>query len=219
NPLIESLKVYFLRELRHKGLSIDDVKRFCAAHTNKFPWLSTFKWSDNKDNRLPFNPYWQLPEYHQAENAFKKLYSIGNEAPLQAFIQQLQNINEFRARIALFGLIISHLHVVRASREWRAPENQASDFLKIVGTMNNLSDGYKVTIGRILSNNQSLLRLDETIDNSNLFLKSVIAHIVALHASIPPDFTPLAAYFHNIGACQNMFILTVVTGGEGQIVR
>ncbi|RIB20320.1 hypothetical protein C2G38_2179611 [Gigaspora rosea] len=62
NPLIHSLKVYFLRELRHKGLSIDDLKRFCAAaHTNKFPWLPIFKWNDTKNIRFSFNPYWQIP--------------------------------------------------------------------------------------------------------------------------------------------------------------
>ncbi|CAG8794358.1 5506_t:CDS:2, partial [Racocetra persica] len=154
NPLIYSLKVYFLRELRHKGLSIDDIKRFCVAHINKFPWLSTFKWND------------------------KELYSIGDKAPLQAFIRQLQNINAFRARVALIGLIIIRLHVVRASRKWEVPENQAADLLKVIDTMNNLSVGYKQTVKRILSNDQSLIRLDNTIDNSNLFLKSVIAHSI-----------------------------------------
>ncbi|CAG8435114.1 11795_t:CDS:10, partial [Scutellospora calospora] len=231
DPLIHSFKVYFLRELRHKGLSIDDLKRFCATHTPKFPWLSTFKWNDNKDTRLPFNPYWQLPEYRQAENAFKELYSINNKALFQTFIQQLQNANAFRARIALIGLIMSRLHVVRASREWGAPEIQAADFLKVVNTMNNLSTGYRQIIGRILSNNQTFLRLDNSIDNSNLLLKSVIAHIIALHASIPPDSTPFAAYFHKIETCQNTFILAtvsdieslilsaVVNGGGGPITR
>ncbi|CAG8769087.1 22494_t:CDS:2, partial [Dentiscutata erythropus] len=95
---------------------------------------------------------------------------------------------------------------------------QASPRLKVVGTMNNLSNGYKQTVGRILSNNQSLLRLDNTIDNSNLYLKSVIAHIIAMHASIPPDSTPLATYFHKIEACQNMFILTTVSDIESLIL-
>ncbi|CAG8807146.1 12470_t:CDS:2, partial [Gigaspora margarita] len=165
------------------------------------------------------------------ENAFKELYSIGNKPPFQAFLQQLQNINAFRTRIALIGLIISRLHIVRASREWGASENQVSDFLKIVSTMNNLSTGYKQTIERILSNRQSLLHLDNTIDNINLFLKSVIAHIAALHASIPPESNPLATYFHKIETCQNSFILTtvsdieslvlsaVIAGGGGQITR
>ncbi|CAG8566862.1 8267_t:CDS:1, partial [Racocetra fulgida] len=82
----------------------------------------------NKDTRLPFNPYWQLPEYHQAEVTFKELCSIGNKAPFQA----IANINAFRARclarIKLIGLIISHLHVIRASLEWGAPEIQAGLF-------------------------------------------------------------------------------------------
>ncbi|CAG8524386.1 6565_t:CDS:2, partial [Gigaspora margarita] len=153
-----------------------------------------------------------------AENAFKELYSIGNKAPFQDFLRQLQNINAFRARIALIGLIISRLHTVRASREWDASENQAADFLKIVSAMNNLSTGYKQTIERILSNRQPLLHLDNTIDNINLFLKSVIAHIAALHASIPPDSTPLATYFHKIYACQNSFILTTVSDIESLIL-
>ncbi|KAF0487084.1 e3 ubiquitin-protein ligase [Gigaspora margarita] len=188
NPLIHSLKVYFLRELR-QGLSIDDLKRFCVAHTNKFPWLSTFKWNDNKDTRLPFNPYWIISEYQQVENAFKQLYSIGYKAPFQVFLQQLQNIHAFHARIALIGLIMSRLHMVRASHEWGVSEKQAAEFLKI------------------------------------------ITHIKALHASIPPDSTPLATYFHKIEACQNSFILTtvsdieslmlsaVITGGGEPITR
>ncbi|CAG8813851.1 12062_t:CDS:2 [Gigaspora margarita] len=84
-----------------------------------------------------------------------------------------------------------------------ASENQVAEFLKIISTMNNLSNGYKQTIEKILLHRQPLLRLDNTIDNINLFLKSVIAHIASLHASIPPESTPFATYFHKIETCQN----------------
>ncbi|CAG8856396.1 22950_t:CDS:2, partial [Gigaspora margarita] len=120
---------YFLRELRHKGLSIDDLKRFFSI-----------------------NPYWKLPEYCQAESAFTELCKAGNKAPFLAFMQQLLNSKAFRVRIALIGLIISRLCV---DNEQGA--EQAIVFLKAVGKLNNLSTGYKQTIERMLSNNQSLL--------------------------------------------------------------
>ncbi|CAG8503791.1 15158_t:CDS:10 [Dentiscutata erythropus] len=103
--------------------------------------------------------------------------------------------------------------------EWRALDRHASEYLEAVYKLNNLSNGYKQTIRRILLNNQSLLRLDNTIDNNNLYLKSVIAHIIAMHASIPPDSTPLATYFHKIEACQDMFTLTTVSDVESPILN
>ncbi|KAF0550869.1 e3 ubiquitin-protein ligase [Gigaspora margarita] len=216
NPLIHSLKVYFLRELRHKGLSIDDLQRFCVAHQDKFPWLSTFKWNDNKNNRFPFNPYWKLPEYCQVESAFKESCKAGNKAPFQAFMQQLLNSKAFRARIALIGLIISRLLYVDNEQ---GAEHQAVVFLKVVRKLNNLSTGYKQTIEKMLSNNQSLLRSDNATINNNLCLKSVIYHIIALHASIQPDSNPLAAYFHKIETCQDMFILATASNNDSLILN
>ncbi|CAG8523326.1 1260_t:CDS:2, partial [Diversispora eburnea] len=57
NPLIYSLKIYFLRDLLFRDFSIGDVKKFCKGQTETLPWLLSLEWGDNNDNRLPFNTY------------------------------------------------------------------------------------------------------------------------------------------------------------------
>ncbi|CAG8702997.1 17315_t:CDS:2, partial [Racocetra persica] len=52
-PLIHSLKIYFLRDLRQRGLSFDDLKRFCKARSNELSWYNHFSWETNDSSRLP----------------------------------------------------------------------------------------------------------------------------------------------------------------------
>ncbi|CAG8754397.1 17589_t:CDS:2, partial [Acaulospora morrowiae] len=205
---------------------------------------------------LPFNPYWHLPEYARAEYSFKKLYSVNDKEPFQLFLQQLpQNLG---ARIAFVGLIITRLHILRASREWGPNENRAAEFLKNVLKINGLLDGYKQTINKIFINRHSneknvlkindlsdvykqtiskilinrhpLLQLNSKVDNSSLLMKSVIAHVIALHASMPPEASPLATLFHKLDECQSIFIpacisdieavlLSAVVASGGQVTR
>ncbi|CAG8764843.1 745_t:CDS:2, partial [Acaulospora morrowiae] len=56
------------------------------------------------------------------------------------------------------------------------------------------------------------------IDNSNLLMKSVIAHVIALHASMPPEASPLATLLHRLDKCQNIFILACISDIEAVLL-
>ncbi|RHZ83844.1 hypothetical protein Glove_87g84 [Diversispora epigaea] len=216
NPLIYSLKIYFLRDLRFREFSIDDVKKFCKGQARTLPWLLSLKWGDNNDNRLPFNTYWYLPEYAQAEDAFRFLYSINNNSQMQQFMQLLPN--NLNSRIAFAGLIISRLHIIRASREWGPNEIRTADFLKNVSKVNGLSDIYKNSINKIILNRHPLLHFDARMDNNTLFINSVIAHTIILHASMNPNVSPLTTLLHRLDLCQNMYILTCISDMEPYVL-
>ncbi|RHZ88035.1 hypothetical protein Glove_26g184 [Diversispora epigaea] len=217
NPLIYSLKIYFLRDLWFRNFSIDDIKKFCKGQTRTLPWLLSLEWGDNNDNRLPFNTYWYLPEYAQAEDAFRFLYSINNNSQMQQFTQLLPN--NLNSRIAFMGLIISRLHTIRASREWGPSEIRAAGFLKNVSRVNGLSDIYKNSINKIISNRHPLLHFDARMDNNTLFINSVIAHTIILHASMNPNVSPLTTLLHRLDLCKNMYILTSAVIGVEQVTR
>ncbi|CAB4437406.1 unnamed protein product [Rhizophagus irregularis] len=220
HPLIHSLKIYFLRDLFRRGFSIDDIRRFCEAQKNVLPWLRTFNWEDTKENRLSDNPYCNLPEYNEAENSFMALYSIGNKAPFQTYIQQMKQNMTLTAKLSLMGLLFVRLHALRASREWRHSEVQSADFLTKEITGMNLSNSFKTIATNILSNKQPLLQIiNPEINNTDLILKSVIAHIIAFHASIEPNSSQLAMYLHNLQDCQNKFILTCMSDMESVLLN
>ncbi|PKY30496.1 hypothetical protein RhiirB3_447614, partial [Rhizophagus irregularis] len=208
-PLIHSLKIYFLRDLCRRGFSIDDIRRFCEAQEIILPWFKTLDWGDAKENRLPFNPYCNLSEYNETEDSFITFYSIGNKAPFQTFVQKMKQNMTTTAKLSLMGLLFVRLHALRASREWQHSELQSAEFLNKELAGMNLSNSFKRIATNILSNNQPLLRIyNSRIDNTELILKSVIAHIIAYHASLEPNSSPLAMYLHNLQNCQNSFILT-----------
>ncbi|UZO04044.1 uncharacterized protein OCT59_024443 [Rhizophagus irregularis] len=220
HPLIHSLKIYFLRDLFRRGFSIDDIRRFCEAQKNVLPWLRTFNWEDTKENRLSDNPYCNLPEYNEAENSFMALYSIGNKAPFQTYIQQMKQNMTLTTKLSLMGLLFVRLHALRASREWRHSEVQSADFLTKEITGMNLSNSFKTIATNILSNKQPLLQIiNPEINNTDLILKSVIAHIIAFHASIEPNSSQLAMYLHNLQDCQNKFILTCMSDMESVLLN
>ncbi|GBC10143.1 hypothetical protein RclHR1_09380003 [Rhizophagus clarus] len=221
HPLIHSLKMYFLRDLRQRNFSIDDVRKFCEYQKMILPWLGTLNWEDIKDNRLTFNPYCNLPEYNEAEKGFMILYSVGNKAPFQEFVQNIEKKPTLTAKLSLFGLVFVFLHVIRASREWQHPETQAAEFVtkELVG-MNNFSALFKTITTNILSNKQPLLQINDLgINNTDLILKSVIAHIIAFHASMEPNSSQLAMYLHKLQDCQYHFILTCISDMESAVLN
>ncbi|PKY59724.1 hypothetical protein RhiirA4_482717, partial [Rhizophagus irregularis] len=104
HPLIDSFKIYFLRDLCRRDFSMDDIRRFCDAQKHLLPWLGSFNWEDIKENRLSFNPYCYLPEYNEAENSIMYFYSIGNKTPFQKFIQNMNQNMTLTAKLSLTGL-------------------------------------------------------------------------------------------------------------------
>ena len=78
-PLIHSLKIYFIRDLRNRGYSMDDVKKFCQAQDYTLPWLGTLSWDNSQEIRLPFNVYYSFEGYANVENCFLMLYAYNNK--------------------------------------------------------------------------------------------------------------------------------------------
>ncbi|CAG8532935.1 25732_t:CDS:10, partial [Dentiscutata erythropus] len=56
-------------------------------------------------------------------------------------------------------------------------------------------------------------------DNTKLFISSVIAHVVALHISIPVNASPLAAYMQNLPNYANTFILTCPSNEQSVLLN
>ncbi|GBB91806.1 hypothetical protein RclHR1_01920010 [Rhizophagus clarus] len=220
HPLIRSLKIYFLRDLCQRDFSINDIRRFCKAQKELLPWLETLNWENNNESRLSFNPYCDLPEYNEAENNLMAFCSIGNKGPFQTFMRNIKQKTTLTAKLSLMGLIFVRLHALRASREWQHSLMQIADFLtKELAGMNNLNLLFKTIATRILSNQQPILQIKSKINNTDLFIKSVVAHIIALHASVEPDSSQLAMYLHRLKDCQNLFILTCTSDMESVLLN
>ncbi|KAF0453757.1 e3 ubiquitin-protein ligase [Gigaspora margarita] len=103
----------------------------------------------------------------------------------------------------LYGMIIKDTHL---------PFNPYLKLLEYRQAENAYKELFKQIIEKVFSDNQPLLRLDNILDNRNLFLTLVIAHVIALHASISQDSNPLAAYFHRTAACQDMLADAPIIG-------
>ncbi|CAB4430398.1 unnamed protein product [Rhizophagus irregularis] len=211
--------MYFLRDLSQRDFSIDDVRKFCKAQKRILPWIGTLNWEDIKESRLTFNPYCILPEYNELEKGFMIFYDVGNKAPFQEFIQNIKNKTTLTAKLSLFGLFFVRLHAIRASRVWRHPETQFADFvIKKLAGMNNFPVLFKSITTKILSNKQPLLQInDSRINNTDLIIKSVIAHIIAFHTLVEPNSSQLAMYLHRIQDCQNLFILSCISDIESLV--
>jgi hypothetical protein len=91
---------------------------------------------------------------------------------------------------------------------------------KELAGMNNFPALFKTITTKILSNRQPLLQInDPRINNTDLILKSVIAHIIAFHASVEPNSSQLAMYLHRLQDCQNLFILTCTSDSESVVLN
>ncbi|RIB19825.1 hypothetical protein C2G38_2141452 [Gigaspora rosea] len=208
HPLIHSLKIYFLRDLRQRGYAIDDVKKFGEVHAEMLPWFNSFSWDNDDESRLPFNPYWSVPDYAEVEKAFSNLYNFNNRAPLSKFLDRIRLNESIDARIATIGIIVSKIHAFRASRRLVDAEKQIADYInKEIAEISNLPEIYKQTVNKIIINKSSLFQLSTQMSSAELIMKSVIIHIIGAHASLSPESSPLAAYLHQLQECQDQYIL------------
>jgi hypothetical protein len=210
HPLIGAFKLYLLRELRiNKEFSSDDIKKFCEAQSKNLNWFSNLE-LDKDEYRLPFNPYWVISDYGKLEIAYTLFYNSANKTQFDEIFEQYNSkapnlLNKMR----LFGIVVSKLHAIRASREWRHNENQISVYFKEkINWLTTIPENFRTILLKIMTNTQSLLRINNVITNSELLMKSVIAHIIGLHILLDSNTTPLSIYMHKIVDAQDTFVLT-----------
>ncbi|CAG8730685.1 10437_t:CDS:2, partial [Racocetra fulgida] len=219
-PLIHSFKVYLLKSLRLKGLSINDINQFCETQQQLLPWLGALLW-DGHDSRLDFNPYWCLEHYKQVELASNKII-IGDKSHLNEILHEISdpNVNDVIAKkVSFAGMIITKFYLIQASRELKQSENYLSH--QIIECLNSsqLPAVYKNNLLNFLSNKYPFRKITTNDDNTKLLISSVVAHVVALHISIPANASPLAAYMQNLSNYKDAFILTCPSDEQSVILN
>ncbi|GES78826.1 hypothetical protein GLOIN_2v1764819 [Rhizophagus clarus] len=219
NPLIHSLKIYFIRDLRNREYSMDDIKKFCQAQKYTLPWLGSLTWDNSQEIRLQFNAYYSLEDYSGTDNCFSLLYSYHNKDQFNQIFKILKKKESIKARISLMGIILNRLHAIRATRDWAHAEDQVAEFLnEKIEQISSLSIIYRQIIKNITTNQCPLLYFDNNTSNSDLLIKSVVGHVIALHSSLPADASPLAYLLQNLNYCSGLYILTCPSDVESIIL-
>ncbi|CAG8734289.1 13006_t:CDS:2, partial [Racocetra persica] len=205
---IKRLSKHFMKAT--EILITTDVKylqRIFIPHLGEIPW-------NNNDNRLGYNPYWCLEQCKQAEHAATRIIVRGDDTHLRELIKTILNPNAdeiINHRISFSGMIITRLYLIQASREWNQSEtllaNHITKFLDNKQDKNRIPPIYKQTLTNFLMNKQELCRIGPEDDNRKVYMASVIAHVIALHISVPPNSSPLAMYMQALQDCKNDFIL------------
>ncbi|CAG8735253.1 16784_t:CDS:10, partial [Gigaspora margarita] len=128
--------------------------------------------------------------------------------------------------VTFAGVIAARLHHARASREWTNNETRVANYLTREIENMDAPSVYKEILNKLILNSNSLIQLlinNEIGTNNNevdeVLMKSVIVHLIILHASIPNDASPLAAYLHKLQVCENDFILACPSDVEGVVMN
>ncbi|CAG8583356.1 25855_t:CDS:2, partial [Dentiscutata erythropus] len=205
-PRVHSLKIYFLKYLLTCNFSMQDIKDLCESQEQTFPWLKEIPWGD-KENQLSFNPYWLHQDYKYAEYYYYYIYDYF----------KCDEVSDNNDLVIFAGVIAARLHLMRTLYEWTNDEKRIVNYLtKEIRSMNAPSV-YKEILEKLLLNSNSLIQLIN--DDDELFMKTVIVHLIIVHASIPSDASPLAAYLHQLQVCQDDFILTCPSDVEGVVMN
>ncbi|CAG8452161.1 3664_t:CDS:10, partial [Acaulospora colombiana] len=100
SPFIRSLRLYFLRDLYAKVLSLFEIKCFCGVQYRTFSWLRDFEWSD-EENRIGLIPYRYFTHYNEAEEAFTPLLERGQQTQAMNFLNQVSNDESMDLKMSL----------------------------------------------------------------------------------------------------------------------
>ncbi|CAG8673445.1 14594_t:CDS:2, partial [Gigaspora rosea] len=234
-PRLHLLKVYFLKYLRFCNFSMQDVKNLCETQMQTFPWLKEIPW-ENNENWLSFNPYWLHQNYKIVEEYYSHIYDCAkyddNNMCFTAFLERRNKVNRMQELLGLLnkpltkndlaifaGVIAARLHYTRASRELTVYEKRIIRYLIEETRTMNAPPAYKEIFKKLLLNANPLMQLQVNNENNEFFMKSVIVHLLIVHASIPNNASPLAAYLHQLQVCQNDFILTCPSDVGGVVMN
>uniref|UniRef100_A0A8H4B3K0 E3 ubiquitin-protein ligase n=1 Tax=Gigaspora margarita TaxID=4874 RepID=A0A8H4B3K0_GIGMA len=206
HPLIHSFTIYLIKSLYLKGLTTYQIQQFCAGQQQILPWLRVLK--ADCDSRLGFNPYFYIEQYNHVDYLFK-IISYCDE--LSDIFNEMVGDNEIARKIALAGIIITKFYLIRASRELNANGNisiqKISKYLQS-SQSSQLPEHYKMYLLNFMTNNHKLYKLSPNIKNADVFISSVVAHIVALNSSSSVNSSPLAAYMQALNDYKDTYILT-----------
>ncbi|CAG8596276.1 6964_t:CDS:10, partial [Paraglomus occultum] len=220
HPQIHSLKVYFLKNLRSRGFTIGDLKTFCTVQKGLLPWLANLPWDYvNQTSRIPFNPYGLLQEYGDAEIAYTTMTRMLDKGQLGVIVKNALEAESLNSRIALIGIIVNHLYGIRASREMTYNENEVAEFLQGQIDENKFSASYKHLALNLITNSHALLTVRQQTDNAEFIMRLVLVHIIAVHASLPAESSPLTLYLQELPVVRNHFILTCPSDEETMIIN
>ncbi|CAB5382072.1 unnamed protein product [Rhizophagus irregularis] len=170
---------------------------------------------------IPFESPSRLELYHYSdmENCFSILYSYNNRDQFNQIFKALKRKESINARISFMGIILNRLHAIRATKDWAHVENQVAGFLnEKIEQISSLSIIYRQIITKITTNQCPLLYLNIDTSNSDLLIKSVVGHVIALHSSLPADASPLANLLQNLNYCNGLYILTCPSDVESIIL-
>ncbi|CAG8824736.1 12293_t:CDS:2, partial [Racocetra persica] len=142
------------------------------------------------------------------ESAYTRLYQSSDNSQMQRFIRTIEQNDNVELKLVLLGIFMTKFHAMRASREFNQAEQRAADFM--INEVNKIYlpiAAYKQMIEEIMNNRHNLYSIDTNITSGELVMKSVLVHIVGLHASISQNTSPLAAYLQDAQTCQSHYII------------
>ncbi|CAG8640284.1 3620_t:CDS:2, partial [Acaulospora morrowiae] len=214
---IRSLKLYFLRDLYAKGLSLHGIKCFSKVQGETFPWLNDLEWSD-EDNRIGFVPYRFYAQYNEAEEAFEPLYMRGQQMKAENFLNYVLTDSSISKKMSLMGIAISRLRDIYALRDLSLHEKTAIQFLHTQLSNMPFDNFYRETLLSFITNTHQLYLISPVTSQSELLIRSVIVHIVALHSCLSASNSPLAAYLQALKTCKETYILTSSSDVDANIL-
>ncbi|CAG8515793.1 10695_t:CDS:10 [Dentiscutata erythropus] len=188
-----------------KGLTTYEIKRFCEAQQQILPWVRVLK--TDCDNRLGFNPYWYLGQFKQVDLLVNTI-SYSDEISVSNLFNSFIGNNEITRKISLAGMIITKFYLIRASRELNTNENLLIQKISKYLHSSQLPENYKTYLSNFMTNSHQLYKLTPNIENIEVFISSVVAHVVALNISISVNSSPLAAYMQALYDHKDTYILT-----------
>ncbi|CAG8617445.1 7384_t:CDS:2, partial [Racocetra persica] len=204
--LIRSLKLYFLRDLYVKGLSLHGIKCFCEIQRRTFPWLTDFDWSES-NSKINFVAYRCYNQYIEAEEAFTPLYKRGQHMQFEQFLNRVSNNLTIGAKMSIIGILITRLYDIRAIREPNINEENAIQWLRNRLPTMQFDQFYIDKLLALLEDANQLYSISPETSQTELLIRSVIVHTIALYSCIPAASSPLAAYLQTLRACKDTYIL------------
>ncbi|CAG8523583.1 1810_t:CDS:10, partial [Dentiscutata erythropus] len=138
------------------------------------------------------------------ELSFKNIHSSDELTVNNIF----NTIIEYNEKISLVGIIITKFYLIRASRELNENEDISIQKISKYLQSSQFPDHYKTYLLNFMTNKHQLYKLRPNSKNIDVFISSVVAHVVALNISNSVNSSPLTAYMQALCDYKDTYILT-----------